>query len=158
MGRPIWIGGSSKAAIRRAARFGDGWLPQGPPPMGTSRAISFIREERAAAGLPDAFDIGVTGGAVYVGTPDFEVEPHTIGGSPEQILETLTKFTSRGINQIQLRFQGRSVTEVAEQLEAFGAEVAPAPPRRSRLIDGGRRADRLERCRSVGAVPISWNC
>ena len=124
-GPPIWIGGSSKAAIRRAARFGDGWLPQGPPPMGTSAAIAFIREERAAAGLPEAFDIGVTGGAVYVGEPDFEVEQYTIKGSVDQILETLSKFTSRGINQIQLRFQGRSVTEVAEQLEAFGSDVAP---------------------------------
>ena len=28
---PIWVGGSSKAALRRAAERGDGWLPQGTP-------------------------------------------------------------------------------------------------------------------------------
>src|SRR5262249_5761342 len=27
---PIWVAGSSPPAIRRAATFGDGWLPQGP--------------------------------------------------------------------------------------------------------------------------------
>ena len=27
---PVWIAGSSPAAIRRAATYGDGWLPQGP--------------------------------------------------------------------------------------------------------------------------------
>ena len=28
---PIWVGGSSKPALRRAAQRGDGWLPQGTP-------------------------------------------------------------------------------------------------------------------------------
>lgn len=27
---PIWVGGSSAAALRRAVRFGDGWHPIGP--------------------------------------------------------------------------------------------------------------------------------
>ena len=31
---PIWVGGSSPAALRRAAERGDGWLPQGPPEGG----------------------------------------------------------------------------------------------------------------------------
>ena len=28
---PIWIGGSSPAALRRVARIGDGWLPEATP-------------------------------------------------------------------------------------------------------------------------------
>ncbi len=47
-GPPIWVGGSSKPAMRRAARLGDGWLPQGPPAMGMRKAIEFILEERRA--------------------------------------------------------------------------------------------------------------
>ena len=43
---PIWVGGSTKAALRRAAERGDGWLPQGVPEMGMPAAIAFMREHR----------------------------------------------------------------------------------------------------------------
>jgi len=124
-GPPIWIGGSSKAAVRRAARLGDGWLPQGPPKMGMSNALAFIRDERAAAGLPAAFDVGVTAGPVFIGAPDFDVEPYTSTGTAEQIAERLRKFPTKGINQLQLGFRGRDAEQVADQIARFGAEVAP---------------------------------
>lgn len=122
---PIWIGGSSKVALRRAALLADGWLPQGPPKMGMTAAIAFIRDEREAAGLPEAFDVGVTVGPVFVGEPDFEVEDFTMRGSADEIAERLRKFPARGINQLQLRFVGVDAAQVCDQIERFGAEVAP---------------------------------
>jgi probable F420-dependent oxidoreductase len=124
-GPPIWIGGSSKAAITRAARLGDGWLPQGPPKMGMSNALAHIRQIRAEEGLPEAFDVGVTAGPVYLGEPDFPVEPYTSTGSAQQLAERLRKFPAKGINQLQLGFRGRDAAEVADQIRRFGAEVAP---------------------------------
>ena len=145
-GPPIWVGGSSTAAIRRAALLGDGWLPQGPPKMGTSAAIELIRTTREEAGLPVAFDLGVVAGPVFVGEPDVEVEPYATTGPPEQLAERLRRFTAKGMNQLQLGFRGRDANQVADQIERFGAEVAPllederAPP----LPPAGRfrRADR----------------
>jgi probable F420-dependent oxidoreductase len=124
-GPPIWIGGSSAAAIRRAARLGDGWLPQGPPPMGTSRAIALIREIRSEEGLPEAFDLGVTAGPVYLGEPDFPIEEYAVTGSADRIAAHLLRFPPKGINQLQVGFRGRDAAETADQLERFGAEVAP---------------------------------
>ena len=124
-GPPIWVGGSSTAAIRRAALLGDGWLPQGPPKMGTSAAIELIRTTREEAGLPAAFDLGVVAGPVFVGEPDVEVEPYATTGPPEQLAERLRRFTAKGMNQLQLGFRGRDANQVADQIERFGAEVAP---------------------------------
>ena len=45
-GVPIWVGGSSPPAIRRAATRGDGWLPQGPV---TPELVASIRTQRASS-------------------------------------------------------------------------------------------------------------
>lgn len=125
-GPPIWLGGSSKAAIRRAALLADGWLPQGPPPMGTRQAIELIHSERADAGLPEQFDLGIILGPVYLGTPGFEVPQYTTVGSADQVIEMVNKVASRGMNQVQFRFLGSDASEVVDQILRFGEEVAPA--------------------------------
>src|SRR4051794_27230418 len=49
-GPPIWVGGSSRPALRRAAKLGDGWMPQGPPEQGMPAAIADIRQWRGGGG------------------------------------------------------------------------------------------------------------
>ncbi|MCB1258248.1 MAG: TIGR03619 family F420-dependent LLM class oxidoreductase [Microthrixaceae bacterium] len=126
-GPPIWIGGSSRPAITRAARLADGWLPQGPPSMGLSAAIEFIRSTRADAGLLEDFDIGITGGPIFVGEPgvDLTLPEHTMVGDPEQLAERIARMTARGVNQLQFQFMGRDAAQVCDQIERFGADVAP---------------------------------
>jgi len=41
---PIWIGGQSEPAIRRAAALGDGWLPSGPVEDAAKFADNFFAE------------------------------------------------------------------------------------------------------------------
>ena len=124
-GPPIWVGGSSKIAILRAATLADGWLPQGPPKMGAKAALELIHSTRAEAGLPPAFDVGVNCEPVYIGTPSHEVSEWTVVGSGEQIAERLRRYSSRGVNQLQVRFTATTASEYADQVEQFGAEVAP---------------------------------
>jgi probable F420-dependent oxidoreductase len=51
---PIWIGGESRAALRRAARLGNGWHSAGTSLAELPEKIGVIQEELAAAGRSDA--------------------------------------------------------------------------------------------------------
>jgi alkanesulfonate monooxygenase SsuD/methylene tetrahydromethanopterin reductase-like flavin-dependent oxidoreductase (luciferase family) len=50
---PIIVGGRSDAAIRRAGRFGDGWLGIWNSPRRFAAAVELAAEEAARAGRPD---------------------------------------------------------------------------------------------------------
>jgi alkanesulfonate monooxygenase SsuD/methylene tetrahydromethanopterin reductase-like flavin-dependent oxidoreductase (luciferase family) len=50
---PIIVGGRSDAAIRRAGRFGDGWLGIWNSPRRFAAAVGLAAEEAAHAGRPD---------------------------------------------------------------------------------------------------------
>lgn len=125
-GPPIWVGGSSKAAMRRAATKGDGWLPQGPPRMGMKAAVRFIRDERAAVMGDTPIDLGINTESLYIGTPSFDVGQHDLTGPAEKIAERLRSYAGLGINQLQVRFRSRSADELCDQIRAFGAAVGPA--------------------------------
>jgi probable F420-dependent oxidoreductase len=120
---PIWVAGSSPPAIARAARFGDGWLPQGPSDQAMVDQLQARRDAAGRADLP--MMIGHITPFLYVGEPSFNAGPGTISGTPVAIAEQILAKTATGVNQLQVRFKARSCDELCEQMVAFTADVAP---------------------------------
>ncbi|MFC8347794.1 LLM class F420-dependent oxidoreductase [Streptomyces sp. NPDC057280] len=122
---PLWVGGSSPAAVRRAALKGDGWLPQGDPRDRLPAQIAELTRIREEAGVEAPLTVGAIVEPLYIGRPGWDVGRRTLTGSPEALAESLRAYRAMGVHQIQVRFRSRGRTELTDQMAAFGTEVAP---------------------------------
>lgn len=123
---PIWIGGRAPAALRRVARRGDGWIPQGSARAEMATDIAYIHAERERAGRDAPIDLGFVTEDLYVGTPSWDVSDRaTIHGSGELIAEKMLEMKALGVNHLQVRFRSRSIEEHLDQMSAWTHEVAP---------------------------------
>lgn len=127
---PIWIGGHSGPALRRAARLGDGWMPIGlrppallqPPEMGEkiARLRTLLREANRAE---DAVTISLTVPFAVTKTP---ASPRALmHGSPEEIASDLRRYQALGVQNININLPGFAINEQVEAMEQFAREVVP---------------------------------
>ena len=122
---PLWVGGSSPRAVRRAALLGEGWLSQGDTLAGLPDQLELIRSTREQAGRGGPFAVNVIPPALYVGEPAWELGRRSVPGKPEQLAETLRGYVAAGATHLQLRPRSRGVDEYLEQLERIAVEVLP---------------------------------
>ena len=122
---PIWVGGNTPAALRRAAARGDGWLPQGTFRDQLPGQIAAIRTHRQRVRGDEPIDIGANSPWLYVGTPRFDPGPGTLAGSVDAIADSLRELRAMGVSHCGVRFRTRSCDELCEQIEAFATDVVP---------------------------------
>ncbi len=158
---PVWVGGSSRAALRRAAQRGDGWLPQTVRRSDMRDQVTQLLELRQELRAGAPIEIGALAGVFHVGEPDRELPRGTIAGSPDRIAENLAELIDMGVSHLQMRFVNRSLDELCDQIAAFGEQVGPLLARSSSTPFPGagtnapRRASEpvvKRRARRVGSV------
>jgi probable F420-dependent oxidoreductase len=122
---PIWIGGNTPAALRRAAAKGDGWVPQGTFRDQFPGQVATIREHRKKVRGDEPIEIGANSPWLYVGKPPFDMPPGAVTGGADAIAASLLELKTMGANLCGVRFRSRSCDELCDQIDAFGREVAP---------------------------------
>jgi probable F420-dependent oxidoreductase len=129
---PIWVGGNSKQAIRRAVELGDGWMPIYNPPEFAARRRTAVIQSPAdiAARLGYAAEVGravgrtaslavlwTAQGLARFGTPSFE---------REGFVAHVAELAAAGVTHIVVHLPAASRAEHAERIARFGAEILPA--------------------------------
>jgi probable F420-dependent oxidoreductase len=127
---PIWVGGHTRAAIRRAARLGDGWLPIGArppadlPPEEVAAGIAALREEATRAGRdPAAVRVCFS---TQVTPTDRPGERRPFQGMPEEIAADVRRYRDVGVDRFVLGFGGGSAEELVGRMRRFAEQVRPA--------------------------------
>ena len=130
---PIWIGGHTNPAIRRAAKYGDGWMPIGlrPPailePEELAEKITRLRRLTMEAGRPeDSVSLCFSTGVTFDDSPG--ATRRMMSGRAEQIAADLRQYQDLGIRNFILGFPGDSVAAVDEAMEQFSKQVMPLIP------------------------------
>jgi probable F420-dependent oxidoreductase len=139
---PIWIGGRSDAALKRAGRQGDGWVSYVVQADRYAQSLDKIRAAaagRSLDGFTAAHLVFITVGRDFEAAKkawvrvlskryaqDFEplAKRYGVIGTPEQCAEQLEVFRAAGCNYFLMSAIGDPRDERA-QLETIAAEILP---------------------------------
>jgi probable F420-dependent oxidoreductase len=154
-GPPVWVGGRSKAAFRRAGRLADGWLASSVSPKEVAVGIEAIRKHAAEVGreIPDdhygvlvPFCIAQDSEeALRIAGPsirrrqDIPTNEYAALGTPEEVRQRIENYVAAGATKFVMRPYGPKETH-QDQGRILAREVIPtlqtpfsAAERRERL-------------------------
>src|SRR6185312_10849729 len=139
---PIWIGGSSDAAIRRTARYGTGWLGGIQSPSQVAPVVTKIRaataesgrtidDDHYGAGFP--FRFGDPGEPIVEKTAEglarlgggLDPADYLAVGDATTISARIDEYIAAGISKFVLRPIAGSDAEMNEQTARLADEVIP---------------------------------
>ena len=129
---PIWVGGNSKRAIRRAVELGQGWVPM-PSPAAAAKhlhtpglesyddlhdRIGYLREQCTAAGRTEPVDIAFMPSGLDMfarAAPD-----------PAKVRDDVAELAALGVTWATVTLPGETRADLLRAIEGFGADVISA--------------------------------
>ena len=133
---PIWIGGESGPAMRRAARLGDGWLPVGISPtnpldtperyaVGVQKVRDMAKEQYGR----DPSEIEMAYNVIWYDDKEETIldngQRRMFTGKSRQIAEDITRMEEAGLQQLCLWLERPNLQDTLDMLDRFANEVRP---------------------------------
>lgn len=136
---PIWLGGRTDVALRRAAQSADGWLGIFLTPEKFSSALSYLAEECRGYGRPDLPAAMAVWASVHAdgdvrpgsaleaisteyGMPAKAFGRYVVTGTSEQVAEALHSYSEAGATHISIHIAD---PDPLSQVEIWGSDVLP---------------------------------
>lgn len=139
---PLWICGNSSQALRRVAKFGQGWLPGGSPGEYAAR-FAELRQVMAAAGRSaDAVERGLE---IFTCVADTDAAAHAMAeaslrdrwgdpargaassliGSPATVTAKMRDYVAAGVTHFELKFICHTPAIMEEMIRRYAETIVP---------------------------------
>jgi probable F420-dependent oxidoreductase len=126
---PLWIGGSSPGALKRAATMGDGWHPTGMSPEDFHKGRQTVCQMATAAGRdPNTLTFSMR--------VEVEVHGHAssqraanrarlAGDNVAQMIAGLSAYQQVGVDHVVLALNSGDIPRITELMEVISQKVIP---------------------------------
>ena len=142
---PVWVGGSSTAALRRAAHLADGWMPLFLDVDEYGDAVERLVKEADAVGRPTGAVTpamvlfvsldgdharGVAKGTGWMsslyGIPPKAFERHLVAGTPDEVAARIAAYRAAGAEHVAVYVtDDRPIDQFERLMTALAASGAP---------------------------------
>ena len=132
---PIWTGGESPVALRRAGRLADAWYPIGSnprhpvatPEQFADYAARVKRHAQDAGRDPSVVDFAYSANW-YNDQEEVKLpngERHSLTGTPRQIADDIKRYEDLGVRHMMINLQGNTLEQTLERMQRFAERIMP---------------------------------
>jgi len=126
---PLWVGGASPGALRRAATMGDGWHPTGMPPDEFRAAREEVRRLATAAGRePDALTMSMRVEVEVAGRPSSPRaagRARLAGDDTDQMIAGIHAYRRAGVEHLVLALNSGDMARITALMVDIAQKVIP---------------------------------
>ena len=123
---PIWVGGNSRRAARRAVELGDGWIPFQVTFEEVRDRLDYMRTLPAYEERSTPLEVVIPTSPVELTAEAIDGDRPPFSGSRQQLIEEIARYRELGVTGMTVGVRARSLEEQLERLEQFAQEIMPA--------------------------------
>jgi probable F420-dependent oxidoreductase len=128
---PLWIGGHSVPALRRAARYGDGWHPVGANPAVPLRPAELRASLEQLYRMTEAEGRDPSKLTISYKAPVYDATAMTLAGSERrpfsgtsgQVADDIATYEELGVSELIFDFRSDHLDQSLERMERFATTV-----------------------------------
>ena len=133
---PIWIGGHSRPALRRVARFADGWHPVGANPAVPLQPKQFAGSCEELRRLTELEGRRYEDLTICFKAPLYDKNTATVSGtdrrpfsgSTSQVVDDIGTYGELGVHELIVDFRSDTLNETLERMAQFREEICTQAP------------------------------